>query len=217
MTSLWCWFTVNGRQGCVTADYRLDMKNIWKDEMYQLAPLFKPKHFRFLKGFSCHTNSFYAEVNLDASTSECALKKVLCTGWVDLTVYLYFELPNVKGSCTTSAEHKIFRTLLFLTVQWKSTGSKTKYFIVWTKKRWTIPLRASLQCEDWWEECHKNSSEEFISQREGDTIVMRKPELCITCIVKWAVEKWHYYWEFHQRANTRKREGFMRWCGLDDC
>jgi len=49
-----------------------------------------------------------------------------------------------------------------------------------------------LQCEDCWEECHKNSSEEFMSQREGDTIVMRKPELCITCIVKWAEEKWHY-------------------------
>jgi len=60
------------------------------------------------------------------------------------------------------------------------------------RKRLTIPLRTCLQCEDCWEECHKNSSEEFMSQREGDTIVMRKPELCITCIVKWAEEKWHY-------------------------
>jgi len=50
------------------------MKNFWKDEMYQLAPQFKPKHFRFLKGFSCH-NILNEEVKLVASTSKCAPSK----------------------------------------------------------------------------------------------------------------------------------------------
>ncbi len=30
-------------------------KTFQKDEMHHLTPVFKPKHFRFLKGFPCHT------------------------------------------------------------------------------------------------------------------------------------------------------------------